>query len=93
MIKALLDILFPPLCHACKRFIPDAGELHLCPECLAGSPVIASPRCPVCGLPFLTEGGIDHPCGRCMDGPPHFAAARTAVLFEGPVRDLVHRFK
>ncbi len=93
MLKAFLDILFPPLCHACKRFIHDAGELHLCPECLAGSPPIASPRCTVCGLPFLTEGGIDHPCGGCMDTPPQFAAARAAVLFEGPVRELVHRFK
>jgi ComF family protein len=93
LLKALLDILFPPLCHACKGFIPDAGAIHLCESCLAGSPPIASPRCTLCGLPFLTEGGIDHPCGGCIQDPPSFAAARAAVLFEGPVRDLVHSFK
>lgn len=93
LLKALLDILFPPLCHGCKTFIPDAGELHLCPDCLAQSPLISSPHCTVCGLPFLTEGGIDHRCGGCGDDPPAFAAARAAVLFAGPVRELIHRFK
>ena len=93
MLKALLDILFPPLCHGCKAFIPSAGELHLCPACRAGSPVIASPLCPVCGGPFLTEGGIDHRCGSCIDEPPPFAAARAAVQFDGPVRNLIHTFK
>src|SRR6266480_4754881 len=63
----LLDILFPPLCHGCKAFIPDAGDLHLCPDCRAASPLIVSPHCTVCGLPFLTEGGIDHCCGRCSE--------------------------
>jgi ComF family protein len=89
----LIDILFPPLCHGCKSFIPKAGELHLCRDCLEGSPPIVSPCCTVCGLPFLTEGGIDHSCGGCITEPPAFAAARAAVLFDGPVRDLIHRFK
>jgi ComF family protein len=93
LLKALLDILFPPLCHGCKAFIPDAGELHLCAGCLADSPVVTSPHCTLCGLPFLTDGGIDHRCGGCIDEPPSFTAARAAVLFEGPVRELIHRFK
>jgi ComF family protein len=93
LLKAFLDILFPPLCHACKSFIPDAGAIHLCESCLAGSPAIASPHCTLCGLPFLTEGGTDHLCGGCIRNPPSFAAARAAVMFDGPVRDLIHRFK
>jgi ComF family protein len=93
LLKAFLDILFPPLCHACKGFIPDAGEIHLCESCLAVSPLIASPHCTLCGLPFLTEGGSDHLCGCCREAPPAFSAARAALLFDGPVRDLIHRFK
>jgi ComF family protein len=93
LLKALLDILFPPLCHGCKAFIPDAGELHLCAGCLADSPVVTSPHCILCGLPFLTEGGIDHRCGGCLAEPPSFTAARAAVVFAGPVRELIHRFK
>ena len=93
ILKALLDILFPPLCHGCREFIPDAGELHLCMDCRKTSPLLNSPCCPVCGMPFLTEGGIEHRCSDCISKPPPFAAARGAVLYAGAVRDLVHRFK
>ena len=93
LLSAFADILFPPLCHTCRAFIPDAGEVHLCKGCLAGSPFIVSPHCTICGLPFLTEGGADHLCSGCIKAPPFFAAARAAVLFDGPVRDLIHRFK
>jgi ComF family protein len=93
ILKAFLDILFPPLCHACRAFIPEGGDLHLCPDCLDGSPRIVTPHCTVCGLPFLTEGGGNHLCGACHAEPPPFASARAAVLFDGPVRDLVHRLK
>jgi ComF family protein len=93
MLKALLDILFPPRCHFCKSFIPNAGDLHLCGACLEGCSLISSPLCKVCGIPFQTEGGEDHTCGGCISQPPRFTAARAAALFDGPVRELIHRFK
>ena len=92
-LKAFLDLLFPPLCHSCRVFIPEAGELHLCGPCRAGSRPITSPMCTLCGIPFLTDDGIDHRCGACLGQPPAYTAARGAVVFEGPVRELVHRFK
>ena len=93
MFRALLDIVFPPLCHACKAFIPEAGDLHLCTRCRGEVHVVSSPLCTVCGVPFATPGGIDHPCGACLVTHPRFAAARAAVLFDGVARDLIHRFK
>jgi ComF family protein len=93
MLKTLLDILFPPRCHFCKAFIPNACDLHLCAACLEGCSLISSPLCTVCGIPFHTEGGEDHTCGGCISQPPHFTAARAATLFDGPVRELIHRFK
>jgi ComF family protein len=93
LFRALLDIVFPPLCHACKEFIPDAGDLHLCTGCRGEVHVVSSPLCTVCGIPFATPGGIDHPCGACLATHPRFAAARAAVLFDGVARDLIHRFK
>ena len=93
MFKALLDIVFPPLCHACKEFIPDAGDLHLCTRCRGEVHDVSSPLCTICGIPFATPGGIDHVCGACLAIHPRFAAARAAVLFDGVARDLIHRFK
>ncbi|KAF0221447.1 MAG: amidophosphoribosyltransferase-like [Geobacteraceae bacterium] len=90
---ALIDMLFPPLCHLCKAFIPDAGDVHLCSGCLENNSRLSSPLCIVCGAPFFTEEGIDHLCSGCSTAPPHFTAARAAMLFEGTVKELIHRFK
>jgi len=93
LIRALVDILFPPLCHLCKTFIADAGDIHLCPGCREKIIPLGSPLCPVCGVPFAVENGIDHLCGPCRAHPPAYTAARAAVIFSGPVQELIHRFK
>jgi ComF family protein len=54
---------------------------------------VVSPLCDLCGVPFATVDGIDHRCGHCSTAPPRFTAARAALLFDGTVRDLIHRFK
>jgi len=88
---AALDVLFPPLCHVCRRFIPAAGELHICPDCRELMPPIAAPLCIVCGVPFV-GAGYDHVCGSCSTSPA-FDAARAALAYEGASRDLIHAFK
>jgi ComF family protein len=93
LFRALVDILFPPLCHLCKSFIADAGDIHLCPGCREKIIPLGSPLCPVCGVPFATENGSDHLCGACRAHPPAYTAARAAVIFSGPVQELIHRFK
>jgi ComF family protein len=92
-LGALLDIFFPPLCHACKSFIPDAGALRLCGDCMEKIVPVSSPLCTMCGIPFNTEGGIDHVCGPCAVSPKPFVSARAAVCFLGPAQELIHRFK
>ncbi|GAM09219.1 competence protein F [Geobacter sp. OR-1] len=93
MLKSLIDLVFPPLCHNCRQFIPDAGRIHVCPECIASSKPLQSPICPCCGIPFATDEGIDHLCGSCIEKHPPFDAARGAFVYEGAVRDLIHRLK
>lgn len=91
-IPALLDFFFPPLCHICRSFIPDAGELHICPVCREELPLVTSPLCHICGIPFAGAGN-DHICGRCQTHPPHFDSARAQLLYEGAARDMLHSFK
>lgn len=90
--RALLDLLFPPLCHVCKAFIPNAGDLFLCAGCLEKISFLVAPLCSLCGAPFATEHGSDHVCGACLLHRP-FHLSRSATLFAGPVQELVHRFK
>ena len=90
--QALLDVFLPPICHVCREFIPDAGEIHICPTCLDCLPLVSSPLCPICGIPFVGTGR-DHCCGACLSHKPHFDVARAHFLYEGPARDLIHSFK
>lgn len=90
--SALLDFLFPPLCHVCGKFIPQAGRLHICPPCRQRMPSPTSPLCTRCGIPF-DGAGAHHPCSSCLRSPPSFRAARAALVHEGPGRDLIHAFK
>lgn len=92
-LKPLFELFFPSVCHLCKEFIPDAGEVLLCPECLAKAPPLRSPKCSCCGQAFETPAGTDHLCSACITDPPPFAAARAALLFEGSSRELIHQFK
>ncbi len=91
-LAAALDVIFPPLCHVCREFIPDAGELHICTACRERMPPIRAPLCVVCGIPFM-GAGQDHICGSCSKTHPSFDLARAALGYEGPGRDLIHAFK
>lgn len=91
-LNALLDFLFPPLCHVCGKFIPHAGRLHICPSCRERMPLPSHPLCSLCGVPF-NGAGDDHCCSSCLKSPPHFHAARAALVHDGPGRDLIHALK
>jgi ComF family protein len=93
MLKFLVDMFFPPLCHNCREFIPNAGRVHVCEKCLTTSRPIQSPMCSCCGIPFATDEGISHLCGNCIAKHPPFDAACGAYLYEGAVKELIHRFK
>ncbi len=92
LVKALLDFFFPPLCHICHSFVPDAGAVHICPACRGALKSVETPMCPVCGMPFQ-GAGEDHLCGDCSKAKPYFDAARAAFLYEGGCRELIHAFK
>ncbi|MFQ5465908.1 MAG: double zinc ribbon domain-containing protein [Thermodesulfobacteriota bacterium] len=92
VLAALVDILFPPVCPLCGE---NPAEGPLCGACLRGFEGlrIASPFCPVCGVPFESSATGDHPCGECIKDPPPFLTARSAYRFAPPVLDAVHRLK
>lgn len=98
LLRPLLDLLFPPLCHACKGSIPPKGANEssplplICAGCLGKISFIASPLCTVCGAPFATDGGGDHTCGACLSHPP-FYTCRSAAVLGGPLQEMIHRFK
>jgi ComF family protein len=93
---AALDLLYPPVCLACRTAIAAHGGL--CPNCWRAMRFIERPYCERLGSPFEADLAADE-SGRSLSPeavshPPVFARARAVTRFEdGPARQLVHRLK
>ncbi|NPA90080.1 MAG: ComF family protein [Chloroflexi bacterium] len=84
-LEALADLLFPPQCPGCGRV-----GVVLCDTCLAHFEAIGPPYCRKCGQP-LEEGDL---CSMCRRGRfHHLDWARSAAVFQSPLREAVHDFK
>lgn len=92
-LAGLFDLLLPPACSLCGAALPASSALLLCPACLAAIEPLASPRCPRCALPYPTEAGTDHLCEACLREEPAFSWVAAAGIYDGTLRQAVHRFK
>jgi competence protein ComFC len=79
-----LDMLFPPNCGGCGK----SGS-RWCVECQGLVKILNGNLCEVCGLP-LHQAGI---CDECRADRPHFRALRAWTVFEGPVKNALHKLK
>ena len=81
--QSALDLLFPMECVGCG----DGGRLF-CPDCVAGQARLEPPFCPLCADP-----GHRKPCRWCIANQPAIDGITAPFLLEGPLRELIHRFK
>ena len=90
---ALRDVVFPPSCVHCGDLV-EAGPLrHVCAACEPLILRVGAPCCPCCGHPYFGQASGERLCVHCEDLHPEFGEGRTAVLFRGPARALVHALK
>jgi ComF family protein len=91
--NSLVRILLAPVCAACRRVLSRPLEGSVCGECWMAVPRLAAPLCDLCGdaLPF--SRGPFRMCGRCLMSPPAFETARSAGVYAGSLRALIHAFK
>ncbi len=80
----LIDALFPPHCGGCRA----AGSLW-CDDCQSKLAFIREPMCAKCGEP-RTPSRL---CGKCRQHPLKIEFIRSVVIFQGTLRDAIHRFK
>lgn len=89
---ALIDLLFPPLCMACRTQVSDSGAL--CPTCWQEIQFLDGPMCDCCGLPFELDPGSGSRCAACLANPPDFDKARAIMRYNeksrGPILALKH---
>ena len=90
--NSILRALLAPTCAACDRPLDAPLNGALCLTCVRGVPSIPPPICPRCGdhHPLL---GVETLCGRCRSAPPAFDVARSAGIYDGSLRDMIHALK
>lgn len=86
---ALFDLAFPPGCACCGKHLATG---LLCEVCAVQIERIASPRCPICSIPF-DGAGTDHFCSECILKRPPFLSTRAAFLYAGPIADGIRALK
>lgn len=89
MWKALLDLLYPPMCLACAKVLPGVGAVF-CEPCDTALERLPPVCCRTCAEPGVFPGNA---CPRCRTVPPPFRRAWAPFAHEGPVARAIHRFK
>jgi competence protein ComFC len=79
-----LDWLFPPVCGGCNQ----AGY-RWCPDCQKQVLTLPEPVCRTCGIPIFRPGQ----CPTCRSSPPKYKLLRSWLVFEGPIRNALHKLK
>jgi ComF family protein len=88
---ALIDLLFPPYCVACRRL-----GAWLCPACLAKIESIHPPICQRCGLPSGRDQAANPGmliCSHCQRAPLQLDGLLAYAYHSGPLREAIHQFK
>jgi ComF family protein len=93
LARGLRDVFFPPSCLHCGGVVEGGSLRHVCRVCAPLLVKVSPPCCPCCGHPFFGETTGERLCTHCEGLRPEFGEGRTAVLFRGPARDLVHELK
>jgi ComF family protein len=78
--RALLDVMFPPLCITCHR--PVAEPHNLCAMCWNEVSFLEGPECAQCGLPFDIDPGSETLCAARHASPPAFDRARAVMRYD-----------
>jgi predicted amidophosphoribosyltransferase len=88
--KAVLDLLFPPLCIGCRAPVGEAG---FCALCWSGISFLDGPGCACCGLPFPVALEGENVCAACLARPPAFDSARAIFVYDQTSRGAVLALK
>ena len=92
-LDAALNLFYPPVCRICGEERAAAAEGYVGPACRGGVKLVTAPFCQRCGLPF--EGAISQPfqCANCQEMTLYFRSARSAVVADALMLDVIHRYK
>jgi ComF family protein len=89
--RRTLELLFPPLCLACRE--PVGSEGGFCAECWGLLTFLDGPACACCGTPFPADPGEGALCAACLASPPAFSRARAILSYDEESRGAILALK
>ena len=93
LLQGALLFIYPPTCAGCAQILESEEPTPFCPDCFKALDLILEPYCPLCGIPYQAEAPSRHLCGDCLGGVHHFDRALARGLYQGLLREVIHRFK
>lgn len=89
VLNRFLHLLFPGRCPMCDELLGRA-ETYICDACRAEVKFTEEPYCMKCGKTVFQEEEF---CNDCLRHIHVFDRGRTLLLYEGPVKKSIYRFK
>ena len=95
VLKAFLDLIFPPLCLGCGKRLKEnrVKELIACAGCLKGVKKNLAPFCLYCGRKIDKNSFAKNICPRCQRKTVFFDRAFSPCAYEGLVKKIISDFK
>ncbi len=88
-----LSFLYPEICQVCRQERAQAAEGFVCLACRQGVRFVKPPFCEHCGLPYDGDITTTFECTNCAELDLPFSKARSAVVINDMMRDVIHRYK
>ena len=90
IVRAGLDLLFPPLCLHCRAQVAQPG---FCAACWSAIAFLDGPGCACCGLPFPVALEGENLCAACLVKLPAFGSARAILAYDDKSRGAILALK
>ena len=87
--RHFLNLIYPLHCASCSAPLEAANKAGVCDKCLARIRPNPRPNCRKCGR----AADSTRTCKECRTTKLYFNRAHSACLYEGPLKEIIHRFK
>lgn len=95
IVDSLVSVLLAADCAACGLVLDEPTRGAVCESCWRAIPRLTPPICDACGLPLTprrNQSSLSR-CPRCELTPQPIAKARSAAVYEGTIRQILHALK
>jgi ComF family protein len=88
--KSFINLFYPLHCAACKKSLDPGNEFGVCDFCRGQIRQNPRPYCGLCGRSLKDNKKL---CAECRRSKFYFTKAHSAYLYEGVLKELIHKFK